>query len=45
MTWSSQSRVTKTVESLREIGLQPPINIESHEISYFLCYEMAPNML
>ena len=31
MTWSS--RVTRTVESLRVIGLQARVNVESHEIS------------
>ena len=35
MTWSSQSRVTSTVESLRIIGLQARVNVESHEISRF----------
>jgi len=35
MTWSSQSRVTRTVESLRVIGLQARVNFESHEISRF----------
>jgi len=36
MTWSS--RVTKTVESLRVIGLQARVNVESHEISHFFYY-------
>ena len=48
MTWSSQSRVTRTVESLRVIGLQAQVNVESHEISCFFnifCYEMAPDKL
>jgi len=52
---SSQSRVTKTVESLRVIGFQARVNVESHEISHFFyyilyamkwhptCYKMAPN--
>jgi len=35
MTWSSQSRVTRTVESLRVIGLQARVNVESNEISHF----------
>jgi len=35
MTWSSQSRVGRTVESLRVIGLQTRVNVESHEISHF----------
>jgi len=43
MTWSSRVRV----ESLRVIGLQARVNVESHEISRFsmtfTCYEMAPN--
>jgi len=47
MTWSS--RVTRTVESLRVIGLQARGNVESHEISRFFynifCYEMAPDKL
>jgi len=38
MTWSSQSRVTKTVESLRVIGLQARVNVESDEISHFSYY-------
>jgi len=54
---SSQSRVTKTVESLRVIGLQARVNVESHEISHFFyyisyatrwrptCYKMAPDKL
>ena len=33
MTWSS--RITRTVESLRIIGLQARVNVESHEISRF----------
>jgi len=48
MTWSSQSRVTRNVESLRIIVLQARVNVESHEISrffYIFCYEMAPNQL
>jgi len=36
MTWSS--RVTKTVESLRVIGLQARVNVKSHEISHFFYY-------
>ena len=36
MTWSS--RVTKTVESLRVIGLQARVNFKSHEISHFFYY-------
>ena len=32
---SSQSRVTRTVESLRVIGLQVRVNVESHEIARF----------
>jgi len=32
---SSQSRVTRTVESLRVIGLQARVNVESYEISRF----------
>ena len=35
MTWSSQSRVTVTVESLRVIALQARVKVESNEISYF----------
>jgi len=35
MTWSSQSRVTRTVESLRVIGLQARVKVESNEISHF----------
>jgi len=31
MTWSSQSRITKTVESLQIIGLQARVNAESNE--------------
>jgi len=49
MTWSSQSRVTRTVESLRVIGLQARVNVESHEIFRFFYnifyYEMAPDKL
>jgi len=49
MTCSSQSRVTRIVESLRVNGLQAGVNVESHEISRFsttfFSYEMAPNML
>ena len=46
----SLSRVTKPVESLRVIGLQARVSVESHEILHFfyhtfLCYEIAPNML
>jgi len=33
MTWSSL--VTRTVESLRVIGLQARVNVESHEFSRF----------
>jgi len=36
MTWSS--RVTKTVESLRVIGLEARVNVESHKISHFFSY-------
>ena len=36
MTWSS--RVTETVESLRVIGLQARVNVESHEVSHFFYY-------
>jgi len=47
--WSSQSQVTRTVESFRVVGLQARVSVESHEISHFFydifCYEMAPNML
>jgi len=32
---SSQNRVTTTVESLRVIGVQARVNVESHEISRF----------
>jgi len=32
---SIQSRVTRTVESLRVIGLQARVSVESHEISRF----------
>jgi len=32
---SSQSRVTRTVESLRVIGLQARVNVNSHELSCF----------
>jgi len=39
---SSQSRVTRTVESLRDVSLQARVNVESNEIlsfSYvFFCY-------
>ena len=35
MTWSS--RVTRTVESLRVIGLPARVNVESHEILRFFC--------
>jgi len=47
---SSQSRVTRTVESLRVIALEARVNVESNEIAYFFlflffCYEMATNML
>ena len=35
MTWSSQSRVTRMVESLRVIGLQARVNVESYKISNF----------
>jgi len=49
MTWSSPSRVTRIVESLRIIGLQARVNVESHENSHFFYdiryYEMVPNML
>ena len=57
MTWSSQSRVTKTIESLRVIGLQARVNFESHEISHLFyhisyamkwrptCYKMVPDKL
>jgi len=38
MTWSSQSRVEKTVESLRVFGLQARVNVKSHEISHFFYY-------
>jgi len=50
-------RVTRTVESLRVIGLQARINVESHEISHFFydifyvmkwhptCYKMVPDKL
>ena len=34
--WSS--RVSKTVESLRVIGLHVRVNVESHEISHFFYY-------
>ena len=47
MTWSS--RVTRTVELFRVIGLQARVIVESNKISQFpmtfLCYEMAPHML
>jgi len=49
MIWSSQSRVTKIVESLRVIGLQARVNVESHETSRFFydifCHEMAHGQL
>jgi len=49
MTWSSQIRVTRTVESLRVVGLQARVNVESHEISHFFydvfSYEMSPDKL
>jgi len=57
MTWSSQSQVTTTVESLRVIDLQVRVNVESHEISHFFlwdfyamklhptCCKMVPNKL
>jgi len=35
---SGQSRMTKTVESLRVIGLQARVNFESYEISHFFYY-------
>jgi len=45
---TSQSRVAMTVESLRVIGLQARVSVESNEISHFsitlLWYEMAANM-
>jgi len=34
---SSQGRVTRTVKSLRVIGLQTRVNVESNEISHFFC--------
>jgi len=43
---SSQSRVTKTVESLRVLGLQARVTWNfTFFLLHFLCYEMAPNML
>jgi len=36
MTWSSQSQVTRTVETLRVIGLQTRFNVDSNEITHFL---------
>jgi len=54
---SSQGRVTKTVESLRVIGLKARVNVESNEISHFFdfifyvmkwrpsCYKMATGKL
>jgi len=46
---SSQSRVTRIVESLRVIGLQARVNVESHEISRFFydifCHEIAHDTL
>ena len=38
LTLSSQSRVTKTVDSLQVIGLQALVNVESHEVSHFFYY-------
>jgi len=35
MNWSSQSQVTRTVESLRVIGLQARVNVESYDIFIF----------
>ena len=48
---SSQSRVTRTIESLRVIGVQNRVSVQSHEISHFsghfyamqwrsMCYKM-----
>ena len=45
---TSQSRITRTVQSLRVNGLQDKVNVELNEISHFcdfFYYEMAPNML
>ena len=54
---SSQSRVKRTVESVRVIGLQARVNVESHEVLHFFydifyamkwrptCYKMAPDKL
>ena len=43
------SRVTRTVESLRVIGLLARVSVKSNEIPHssyvFFCYEMAPNMV
>jgi len=38
MTWSSQSRVRKMVESLRVIGLQARVNVESCKFQTFPIY-------
>jgi len=40
MTWSSQSRVTRTVGSLQVIGLQSQVNVESNKILHFF-YEFS----
>ena len=48
MVESSQSRVTRTVESLRVIRFLARVNVESREISrffYIFCFEMAPSNL
>jgi len=37
MTWPSQSRVTRTVESLRVIGFQARVNVVSKEIWHYCC--------
>ena len=56
MTWSSQRRVTGTVVSLRIIGFQAQVNLESVEVYHFpmsffpmkwwkTCYKMVTDKL
>jgi len=46
---TGSSRVKRIVESLRIIGLQARVNVESHKFSRFfydiVCYKMTPNVL
>jgi len=37
VTWSSQGRITRTVESFRAIGLHARVNVVSNQISNFSC--------